>query len=197
MQLRWITSALLFAASTGAMAHTGGDAHTHAGFVAGFVHPLMGLDHMAVMVCIGMWSSMAARRMGPELLWGPLAFVNLLLIGAALGLQGVQIAAVEPMIAASVFIMGLLVATRLPLPGVATALLAGLFAVFHGLAHGYELASSAIAFETLAGLLCATALLHTTGLAMGWTLRNRSVWVPRTLGAGVAALGGVLLTHLG
>ena len=46
----------------------------------------------------------------------------------------------EPMIAASLLVMGLLVATRLRVPGPVAALLVGAFAAFHGLAHGYELA---------------------------------------------------------
>ncbi len=200
MQSRLIKAVLLFAAATAstcAMAHNGADAHGHTGFIAGFMHPLSGLDHMAVMVCVGVWSALAARRFGPELFWGPLAFANMLLIGAAFGLQGVRIAEVEPMIAASVLIMGLLVATRLPLPAVAATVLTSVFAVFHGLSHGFELSNSASAFQTLAGMLCATALLHCTGLAIGWTLRERSAWAPTALGAGVAALGSALLLQLG
>jgi urease accessory protein len=200
MQSRLIKAVLLFSAagaSTCALAHTGADAHTHTGFIAGFMHPLTGLDHMAVMVCVGIWSALAARRFGPELLWGPLAFANMLLVGAAFGLQGVHMAVIEPMIAASVFIMGLLLATRLPVPAVAATLLTSVFAVFHGLSHGLELSHNASAFQTLAGMLCATAALHCTGLAMGWTMRKRSAWVPRTLGAGVAAMGGALLIQLG
>ena len=203
MHRRIIQAALLLAAGTAsslALAHTGTDAHAHlssvSNFVAGLVHPLTGLDHMAVMVCVGLWSAMSARRLGPELVWGPLAFANLLLVGAALGLQGVEVMAVEPMIAASVVIMGLLVAARTQLPGAAGAMLCGVFALFHGQAHGLELANNANAFQTLAGMLLATVALHGTGIAIGWTLRNRSVWVPRTLGASVAALGGALLLQL-
>lgn len=204
MHCRMIKAALLLAAGSASslsLAHTGMEPHGHvasfSGFLTGLMHPLTGLDHMAVMLCVGLWSAMSARRLGPELVWGPLAFANLLLVGAALGLQGIGLGAVEPMIAASVLIMGLLVAARTPLPALAGAMLCGVFALFHGQAHGLELANNANAFQTLAGMLCATVALHCTGLAMGWTLRNRSAWVPRTLGAGVAALGGVLLLQLG
>lgn len=208
MNFRHARALLLLAASAtsvAAMAHTGMESHGHSAagsflesaLFSGLMHPLTGLDHMAVMVCVGLWSAMSARKPGPELVWGPLAFANVLLVGSALGLQGLGAVAVEPMIAASVLIMGLLVAARQRMPSGAAALLCGVFALFHGLAHGLELQSSASAFQALAGMLIATVALHGTGLAIGWALRSRSVWVPRTLGAGVATLGGALLLQLG
>jgi urease accessory protein len=181
------------AASGSALAHTGVDSHQHLGFMAGFLHPFTGLDHMAVMLAIGLWSALVAKQFGREMLWGPLGFANLLLAGAALGLQGVQIPAVEPLIAASLVAVGLLVASKLPVRGMAAALLAGSFALFHGLAHGYELADNANAFPALAGMVSATLVLHGMGLALGWSLRGASVWVPRLLGGAVAALGSALL----
>ena len=181
------------AASGSALAHTGVDAHQHMGFLAGFLHPFTGLDHMAVMLAIGLWSALIAKQFGREMLWGPLGFANVLLAGAALGLQGVQTPAVEPLIAASLVAAGLLVVSKLPVRGVAAAMLAGVFALCHGLAHGYELAHNVNAFQALAGMVCATLLLHTMGLALGWSLRGANVWVPRLLGGAVAALGSALL----
>lgn len=185
-----------YAVSTRASAHIGVDDHEHLGFLTGFLHPLGGLDHLAAMLAVGLWSALAARRAAAELLWGPLGFASMLLVGAVLGLQGVAIPAVEPMIAASLVVVGLLVASRLHLPGVLAALVVGVFAVFHGLAHGYELADSTRAAPTLAGMLSATVLLHATGLGLGWSLRSANVWLPRAVGAAVAGLGGVLLLQL-
>jgi urease accessory protein len=39
-------------------------------------------------------------------------------------------------------------------------------------------------------------LLHSAGLAAGWALRHRHVWLSRAAGAGVAAFGGVLLAQM-
>jgi urease accessory protein len=183
----------LAAVSGNALAHTGGEAHQHVGFMAGFLHPFSGMDHMAVMLAIGLWSALVAKQFGREMLWGPLGFANILLAGATLGLQGMQIPAVEPLIAVSLVAVGLLVLAKAPLRGVAAALLAGVFALFHGLAHGHALADNANAFQALAGMVSATVLLHTMGLALGWSLRGANVWVPRVLGAAVAALGSALL----
>jgi len=179
-----------------AFAHTGVDGHAHLNFMTGFLHPLTGMDHLAAMVAVGLWSALAARRAGPGLLWGPLGFAGMLLAGALLGLQGVQIPAVEPMIAASLLVTGLLVVTRWHVPGIAAALIVGVFAVFHGLAHGYELAEAPSAWATLSGMLAATVLLHLTGLGAGWALRSANAWLPRAAGAAVALFGVTLLARL-
>lgn len=179
-----------------AFAHTGVDGHAHLNFMTGFLHPLTGMDHLAAMVAVGLWSALAARRAGPGLLWGPLGFAGMLLAGALLGLQGMQIPAVEPMIAASLLVTGLLVVTRWHVPGIAAALIVGVFAVFHGLAHGYELAEAPSALATLSGMLAATVLLHLTGLGAGWALRSANAWLPRAAGAAVALFGVTLLARL-
>ena len=196
---RTVRALLLIAASAisiSASAHSGAGAHTHSGFVDGFVHPFLGLDHLAAMVAVGLWSALAARRLGAELLWGPAGFATLLLAGAVLGLQGVLLPAVEPMIAASLLATGLLVVSRLRVPGIVAALGVGVFAVFHGAAHGYELAGDGSAWPTLAGMLAATVLLHGAGLAAGWALRQRGVWLSRAAGVAVALMGGALLAQM-
>ena len=178
------------------LAHGGAGSHLHSGFETGFMHTVTGLDHVVVMLSVGLWSALSARRTGRAMLWGPLGFTNMLLLGTTLGLQGVEVAAVEPLIAASLVTVGLLVVTKMQLQGVWAAALVGLFAVFHGLAHGHELAENAQAFEVLAGLVCATVMLHGTGLALGHLLRGAPVWVPRTIGAAVAILGSSFLLPL-
>jgi urease accessory protein len=204
MQTRMKSALFLIAVcaiSTLARAHIGhenGEAvHSHASaFIGGFLHPLSGLDHLAAMVAVGLWSALAARRAWPDLLWAPLGFAAMLLAGALLGLQGVQLPAVEPMIAASLLVLGLLVLTRWRVPGIAAAVLVGVFAAFHGLAHGHELAGDANALPVVAGMLAATLLLHITGMTAGWALRHANVWVPRLAGAGVALFGLALLGRL-
>jgi urease accessory protein len=177
-----------------ASAHTGVDGGMHHGFITGFLHPLTGADHLAAMVAVGLWSALAARR-GLDLLWAPLAFAGMLLVGALMGLAGVQLPAVEPMIAASLLVLGLLVATRIHLPGTVAAAVVGVFAIFHGVAHGHELAGEQGAALTLAGMVGATVLLHLSGIAMGWTLRHANAWLPRVAGAAVVALGATLLSQ--
>ncbi|RYF35249.1 MAG: HupE/UreJ family protein [Comamonadaceae bacterium] len=178
-----------------ASAHTGADAGQHHGLVAGFMHPLTGADHLAAMVAVGLWSALTARRAWPDLLWAPLAFAGMLLVGALMGLAGIQLPAVEPMIAASLLVLGLLVVNRTHMPAVAAAIVVGGFAIFHGLAHGHELANASGAAMTLAGMVGATLLLHAVGIAIGWALRHANVWLPRIAGAAVVVFGAVLLAQ--
>ncbi|MFN3375956.1 MAG: HupE/UreJ family protein [Burkholderiaceae bacterium] len=188
---------LAFAAlalSSAASAHTGAPGHEHGGFMAGLLHPLTGLDHLAAMVAIGLWSALsvpAGSQFPARVLWSPAWFAALLLGGAVLGWSGLELPGVEPMIAVSLLVTGLLVATRLALPRAVSALVAGSFAVFHGLAHGAEL-PAAQAAATLAGMLLATLALHGAGVLAGWPLR-RHVWAPRLAGGAVSLLGGVAL----
>ena len=195
-----LKSALFFIAagalSTGASAHMGTDLHSHGSFMTGLLHPLGGMDHLLAMLAVGVWSALSARRAGPALLWGPLAFANMLVLGALLGLQGMGGAVVEPLVAASVLALGLLVLTRQGMSAVASMALVGGFAVFHGLAHGTELAATGNAWAAVAGMFATTIALHLTGVALGWTLRAAPAWTTRATGAAVAVSGMALLLKL-
>ena len=196
-RLAAVTAGLLLALPALAMAHTGTDAGLHhdaqdaaGALAAGFAHPFSGLDHLAAMVALGLWSAMTARRA-----WiAPLAFAGTLLVGALLGLAGVTLPVVEPMIAVSLLALGLLLASNARLPAAAGALMAAGFALFHGLAHGAELAGPTAAFA-LIGMVAATALLHGAGIGIGLLLRSRAAWLPRVAGTAVALFGIALLVN--
>ena len=168
-------------AHPGSLADHVGQPH---GFIDGFVHPFTGLDHLAAMLAVGVWSASASRRM-----WtAPLAFVACLLVGALATASGLAVPAAEPMIALSLLAFGLLLAQRAHLRPTAAAAVVGGFALFHGASHGVELGAGA----ALAGMVLATATLHAGGIAIGLALRRRdAAW---TRGAGIAlALFGVSL----
>ncbi len=179
-----------------ALAHTGaGDHHTHSALASGLLHPLTGLDHLAAMLALGVWSALAVRP-----LWlAPAAFVLMLAVGALAGFAGLGVPAVEPMIASSLLVLGLLVALRRGLPVALAAALAGLFAFFHGAAHGHELAadfSDTGQWLALAGMVMATAILHGLGIVLGHTLFKRLRWLSVPAGGAVALLGSTLLLRL-
>jgi urease accessory protein len=168
-------------AGTSALAHVGADGAAHHGFLTGFLHPITGPDHLAAMLAVGVWSAMTTRR-----LWlAPVSFALLLLAGALLAHAGVAFPAIEPMIAASMLVVGLLLATQVKLPDAAGAVLVGAFALFHGAAHGQELAAGA----ALVGMVLGTAVLHAAGIGLGLGLKRTSVWLPRAVGAVVALMG--------
>lgn len=189
--MRFFLFAAAAALSTAASAHTGAGAHDHSAFLAGLMHPLAGPDHLAAMLAVGMWSALAVR---PAWL-APAGFVALLAAGALAGFAGLQVPAVEPMIAASLLVLGLLVAARRGLPLAAAVALAGGFAFFHGAAHGAELAGGQ-QWLALAGMLLASAGLHVAGMAIARLVLERHRWLPRVSGAAVALLGATLLVRL-
>ena len=194
--LKTIILIAAYALSTHAAAHPGHEVDAHGiSFMDGLLHPLTGLDHLAAMLAVGLWSALSATS--ARRIWlAPVAFAGMLLVGALLGLNGLALPAVEPMIAASLLVMGLLVATRAQLPLAVTAGVVGVFAVFHGIAHGTELAGGGNGFAPLLGMLVATIALHLAGVGLGLALRSHSVWWPRVVGGLTALLGGAFLLHL-
>ena len=111
MMRRLILSTLFLVAATPAFAHVG----QHLGFSAasGFAHPLMGLDHLAAMIAVGLWAAMA----GGKRIWiWPAAFVMAMLVGGFIGRAGIELPQVEPVIALSVVVLGVLVATGVSAP---------------------------------------------------------------------------------
>ena len=179
-----LAAVLLQAAAMPAYAHIG--VGTTSSFAAGFMHPLSGLDHMTVMVAVGLWAAMR----GGKAVWAwPLAFVGVVLIGGALGMLHVPLPFVEPGILASVVALGLLVALAVDLPVSAGVAIIGLFALFHGHAHGAEVPENAGGLDYMAGFAIATALLHAVGIGAGLVLGTRFRSLARAAGAACAAVG--------
>ena len=164
----------------------------HGSFASGFSHPLFGLDHVLVMVAVGLW----AFQNGGRSVWLiPSAFVATMLAGFGLSMAGVPLPFVEPAIMASVVALGLLVAMAVRLPVVPSAAIVSVFALFHGHAHGAEIgAAGELSFAT--GFAIATALLHAAGIGLGWGIgaalganTQKGRMVVRSLGAVTAVLG--------
>ncbi len=172
-----------------ALAHPGHDLTL--GFMTGVQHPWAGLDHLAAMLAIGLW----AAQLGGVQRWAvPVSFVSVMLLGAALGYSGVVLSAVEPGIAASVLVLGLLVAMAVRLPAMLCVLLASGFALLHGHAHGAEMPLQASALSYIAGFALSTAVLHGLGLLLACLLTDRAPRHSlRWVGALVATSGAALL----
>ena len=161
---------LLAFAATPAFAHVG--IGSTASFAAGVAHPLSGLDHITVMVAVGLWAALKGQRA----LWvWPATFVGVMLIGGALGMAHVPVPFVEPGILASVVALGLLVALAVDLPVAVGAAIIGVFAIFHGHAHGAEVAENVGGFEYMAGFALATASLHAIGIGFALTMQRVSL----------------------
>lgn len=181
-----------FWAPATAMAHPGHGAP--ADFYHGLLHPFSGLDHLLVMLGVGMFAFLLGGRARWRL---PLTFVSVMAMSAWLSARGAALSGIELAIALSVLAMGLLLARGKSLPIALALPLIALFAVFHGLAHGSEMPMSASGFAYGAGFVLATAGLHGTGLLLGVALGRlgQSSWTrwPQIAGVGMSALGVLLL----
>jgi urease accessory protein len=186
-----VTALAALAAATPAWAHTGvGGA---SGFAEGVLHPLSGPDHVLAMVAVGLWAGLVGGRA----LWAwPKAFVGVMMAGAVMGWSGLPMPGVEAGIVLSVVALGAAIALRLSIPVAAGALVCGLFALFHGHAHGAELPDGAGASAFVAGFSLATIALHAFGVGLGLALalaRAAASWLPRLAGAGLVVAGLALV----
>ncbi len=185
-----VTTAGLIGLAGAAQAHTGGAGG--AGFEQGFAHPFGGLDHLAAMVTVGLW---AAQRGGRALWAVPLSFMGMMLVGGLLGLESVALPSVELGIAASLVVLGSLVALAVRPSPVLGAAIVGVFAVFHGHAHGAEIPDAAAPALYAAGFVGATGLLHLLGIAAFRSVAAAKIGgaLVRLTGAAVAACGVAML----
>ncbi|MBS1146381.1 MAG: hypothetical protein H6R08_557 [Proteobacteria bacterium] len=177
-----LTALCLFAGT--ASAHTG--SHTVTGFVSGLTHPLLGLDHLLAMVAIGLW----AAQQGGRALWAvPAAFASAMGLGGGLAWAGLSLPYVETGIAASLLVLGLLIATQRQWAVTVGMVIAAGFALFHGYAHGLEMPQTTSPALYALGFVLATLGLHGLGMA-GSLIGRRAVQVT---GAGIAVTGLALI----
>ena len=188
--LRFALLALALLPTT-AFAHTGfGSTH---GFSHGFMHPLGGLDHQLVMVMVGVF----AWQLGGSAIWlVPATFVLSMIAGGVLGMVGVPIPFIELGIAASVIVLCAVIAFGIKAPVAAKMAMVGLFAIFHGHAHGSEMPTEISAISYAAGFVIATALLHALGIAIGFVvggIGGTSATAVNRIAGGFASLAGIVL----
>ena len=168
-----------------ASAHS--EAGTVGGFVSGFKHPLTGLDHIVAMVAVGLWGAF----LGGRAMWTlPVVFPVVMAFGGAMGVLGVPLPSVETGIALSGIILGAMVAFAAKPPLWVAAVIVGIFAIFHGHAHGTELPEAANAMTFAVGFVISTGLLHLSGIAFGLLVKWPSGRIAVRAGGVVIALVG-------
>ena len=178
----------LFLAPTAALAHVG--VGNTSGFMHGFMHPLSGLDHQLAMILVGVF----AYQLGARALWlVPLTFVSVMALGGFLGVAGIPVPFVEIGIALSVIVLAAIVAFGVKAPLAVAMGAVGLFAIFHGHAHGSEMPLDASGFEYGIGFMLATSVLHAAGFFIGMLIGLST----RVLGYNLYRLAGGLASVAG
>jgi urease accessory protein len=186
-KLRALLVVLLSVGSVGvANAHDG--AGISGGLISGFLHPLLGWDHVAAMVAVGLWGAFLGK---PSLWVLPVVFPMIMALGGAYGVLGLPLPAVEAGIAVSAIVLGAMVAFATRAPLWVAAVIVASFAVFHGYAHGLELPNSVSPITYSVGFVVATGLLHLVGIGFGLLVRWPAGKVAIRAGGGIIALAGV------
>jgi len=190
----WLATLLFVVLAEPAFAHTGTGAAF--GFLSGFLHPVTGPDHLVAMVAVGLWGA----QLGAPAIWIlPITFPLVMALGGVLGVSGFDLPFAEGVVGFSGVALGLVVALRARPPLWIAAVLVGIFAIFHGYAHGKELPDAADPIGYGVGFVTATGLLHLCGILIGtlirWPSGDRLV---RACGAAIGFVGAFfLLSTLG
>ncbi len=128
---------------------------------SGFLHLFQGVDHIVAMLAVGFW---AAQMRGVALWFLPLTFVSVMALGGLLGMSGFEFNYAETIILSSGFVLSIFAIKNVQFDLKITALIVGFFALFHGYAHGAEIADSADFLSYSIGFISATSLLHIAGI---------------------------------
>lgn len=157
------------------------------GFLSGLGHPVIGPDHLAFLLAIGV-----AVGVGGLSLVLPLLFVVASAIGVTLHVNGVNLPGAEIVVAVSVLFAGFLIARGRALPVSLWAILFAAAGLFHGYAFGESIfgAERSPLHAYLLGLIIVQSVL-TVGTAL--LVRRRaggvSAIAPRLAGAVIIGVG--------
>lgn len=158
------------------------------GLLSGFGHPVIGVDHLAAIVGIGILAALAGRSAAVVL-----AFSVAVIAGVGLHLSGIDLPASELFVGLTTLLIGALVILRQSMSA-GRALL--LFALA-GLVHGYALGESIVGAEAspLVAYLLGLLIVQTAiGVVVYAAVRSLARWPARTTGLTVA---GVLVALAG
>ena len=158
------------------------------GLLSGLGHPVIGVDHLAAIVGVGILAALTGRSAAVVL-----AFSVAVIAGVGLHLSRIDLPASELFVGLTTLLIGALVILRQSMSA-GRALL--LFALA-GLVHGYALGESIVGAEALplvAYLLGLLVVQSAIGVAVYAAVRSLARWPARTTGLTVA---GVLVALAG
>ena len=158
------------------------------GLLSGFGHPVIGVDHLAAIVGVGILAALAGRSAAVVL-----AFSVAVIAGVGLHLAKIDLPASELFVGLTTLLIGALVILRQSMSA-GRALL--LFALA-GLVHGYALGESIVGAEAspLVAYLFGLLIMQTAiGVVVYAAVRSLARWPARTTGLTVA---GVLVALAG
>ena len=165
------------------------------GFLSGVGHPVIGFDHLAFIIAVGIASAFVAGR-----LLMPLVFILATIVGCLLFVSGFQLPSVEMVVSASVLVLGAIVMFGRSLPAIVLTALFALAGLFHGSAY----AGAIVGAETtpllayLAGFGFVQYVIATAAVLLTrqiWQARAAEAIQPRLAGAMIAGVGLTFLVE--
>lgn len=140
------------------------------GFLSGIAHPVIGLDHFAFVVAVGLLA--ALKRRGVFI---PVAFVLAALIGTGIHLISLDLPGAELVISASVLAFGVMLAMKDSPNLVAIVVLAATLGIFHGYAYGESIVGAEMTplVAYLAGFTLIQLLVATIAYGIGKFVLNK------------------------
>lgn len=159
------------------------------GLLSGFGHPIIGIDHFVFVIAVGITAALTGR-----LLALTLSFVAGTLAGCLVHLAGVTLPIAELVIAATVLLLGAIIATNRELPALMLAVLFAGAGLFHGWAYGESIfgAEQTPLIAYLAGFtLVQLAVAVFAGLVTRWVIASDAAHPikVRLAGAVVSGIG--------
>ena len=160
------------------------------GILSGLGHPIIGPDHLAFLVALGV-----AVGVGGLSFATPFLFLVAMASGVAAHVAAFNIPAAEMIVALSVVVAGVLLALDRRIPASAWAAIFSIAGFFHGYAYGESIYGA----ETtpLAAYLVGLVTVQTV-LVLAIALATRAVWKvsaigPRLVGAAICGVGLTVL----
>ena len=167
------------------------------GFYDGLSHPVLGLDHLLAMICVGILSA----QIGGKAIWTvPTTFVTIMTIGGLLGFLLIidEFYFVEVGIVFSVILLGFGISIEKKIPVKLIMIFVGIFGLFHGIAHGLEVPAAANPILFILGFIFGTTTLHLLGVAIGYfsIKKTISLILLRLTGVSFSIYGIYLLNEI-
>jgi len=184
-QFAFLLLLMAFITPTGAWAHI--KAGETVGLLSGASHPVSGLDHVLAMIAVGIWG---AQLRAPAVWLLPITFPMVMTMGALMGLLNIPLPGVEIGIACSAITLGILILIeKRPALWIAVCII-GIFAIFHGHAHGTELPEETSGLLYSLGFVVATGCIHCVGISIGLIHRWKAGQIMLRIAGGLIGAAG-------
>ena len=157
------------------------------GLLSGIGHPILGLDHLAFVLAVGIAAVLAGRRFAL-----PLVFVGATLAGTLLHLAAIGLPLAEWAIAFSVAAIGLMLASGRSFGTLVYGVLFATAGVFHGFAYG-EAIFGAETTPVLAYLVGFGATQYALAVLAGTAIVGAARAVPARVAGGMVAGAGLFI----